>query len=244
MLHSRHCHFGKCLLLKFHTGDATFMSDEDTLLRIKLTNKAANASKARAEGLHFGKKSARAAILKTAEKTKADFVSDSLHYFQYLIDEVLKQSGLSTDIIKRLAAFDHFVMFKRYMEVALRHFDQLYRPFCLHSWVSNENESTCRDQYTPLLDHLRICFGPNFDVTSTFRDLIEFLMGLDFLQDREHLLYLFKQCCLSITSPRPTYPDVTIGSISTAGHQCRFTDVILPCQSCMARVSISSILLR
>ena len=33
------------------------------------------------------------------------------------------------------------------------------------------------------------------------------------------------------------YTDVTIESISTAGHQGRFTDVILPCQSYMARVS-------
>ena len=101
------------LVLKLHTGVATFMSEEDFLLRINLTNKVAKASKARAEGLHFGKKSESADILKTAEKVKTDFVSDSLHFFQYLINEVLKQTGLSTDIIKRLAIFDLFIMFKR-----------------------------------------------------------------------------------------------------------------------------------
>ena len=199
------------LLLKFHTGDATFMSEEDFLLRIKLTNKVVNASKARAEGLHFGKKSERAAIPKTAEKAKTDFVSDSLQFFQYLINEVLKQTGLSTDIIKRLAAFDPFIMFKRPMKVALRHFDLLYRTFCLRSWVSKDNESTCPDKQTQLLDHFRIWYGSNCDVTSTSRHLIEFLMGLDFLQDREHLLYLFTLFCLSITSPGPTYPDARLG---------------------------------
>ena len=74
---------------------------------------------------------------------------------------------------------------------------------------------------------------------STSRDLIEFLMGVDFMQYREHLLYLFKLCCLSIASPSPRYPDVAIGSVSTAGHQSRFTDVILACQSHMAGVSVS-----
>ena len=128
-------------------------------------------------------------------------------------------------------------MFKRPNEVALRHFDLLYRTFCLRFWVSKDNESTCRDQYTQLLHDLRICNGPKFDVTSTSRDLIELLMGLDFLQGREHLLYLFKLCCLSNTSRGPTYPDVTIGSTSTAGHQGRFTHVILPCHSYKARVS-------
>ena len=128
-------------------------------------------------------------------------------------------------------------MLKRPMDVALRHFDLLYRTFCLRSWVSKDNESTCRDQYTQLLYCLRICYGSFFGVSSNSPDLIEFMMGLDFLQDKEHLLYLFKLCCLSITSPSPAFADVIIGSISTAGHQSRFTDVVLPCQNYMAQVS-------
>ena len=137
---------------------------------------------------------------------------------------------------QRTGAFDTFIMFKRPMEVALRHFDLLYSTFCLRSWVSKVNEPACRDQYTQLLDHLRICYGLNFDVTSTSHDLIEFLLGLDFLQERDQLLYLFKLCCSCATTSSPTYPDVTIGSITTAGHQSRFTDVILPFQSFMAAV--------
>ena len=122
------------------------------------------------------------------------------------------------------------------MDVALRYFDLLYNTFCLRSWVTKANESTFRDQYTQLLDHLRVCYGPNFDVISFAQDLIEFLLGLDFFEDREHLLYLFKLCCLCATTTSPTHPDV---SITTAGHQSKFTDVILPCQSYMAGVSDS-----
>ena len=167
----------------------------------------------------------------------AEFVNDNLLYLHYLINEVLQQTGLSTDIIEGLAAFDSFIMFKWPMEVALGHFDLLYRTFCLRSWVSKNNESVCRDQYTQLLDDLRICYGPNSDMTSTSQDLIEFLLELNFLQDRDHLLYLIKLCCLSATTPCPTYPDVKMGSTSTAEHQSRLNDEILPCQSYIARVS-------
>ena len=196
MLHSRHCPIGECLvpLAEVSYRGRHLRVRRRLLVRIKLTNKIANASKVRAEGLHFGTKSETAVIPKSAEKAKSDFVSDSLHYFQYLINEVLKQTGLSTDIIKGLPAFDPIVIFKRPMEAALRHFDLLYRTFCLRSWVSKYNESTCWDQYTQLLDNFRIYYVSNFGVTSTSRDLIEFLMGLDFLQDREHLLYLFTLC--------------------------------------------------
>ena len=92
---------------------------------------------------------------------KTGFIDGALHFIQYLINSVLRQTGLSSDIIKGLAAFDPFIMFKRPTEVALRHFDLLYSIFCLRSWVTKANESACRDQYTDLLDHLRICYGPD-----------------------------------------------------------------------------------
>ena len=121
------------------------------------------------------------------------------------------------------------------MEVALRHLDDLlYCTFCLRSRVTEANESVCRDPYTQLLDHLRDVMALHFDLTSASQDLIEFLLGLDLLQTRDHLIQLFKFCCLSSTSPSPTYPDDTVGIITTTGHQSRFTDVILPCPSYMA----------
>ena len=122
-------------------------------------------------------------------------------------------------------------MFRRPMKVALQLFDLWYSTFCLCSWVTNANESSCRDQYTQLLDDLRVFYGPNFDVTSTS------LIGLDFLQSHERLPYVFRLCGLCAATPSPTYPDVTVGSFTTSGHQSRFTDVILPCQSYRAGVS-------
>ena len=133
-------------------------------------------------------------------------------------------------------------MFRRPMEVALRRFELLYSTFCLRSWVTKANESACRDQYTQLLGHLRVCYGPNFDLSSTFQDLIDFLLGLDLLQSQDHLLYFFKLCCLCATTPNPSYTDVTAGSITTVKHKSRFTDGILPCQSYMAGKSGSSTL--
>ena len=184
------------------------MTGDEFLLRLKLTNRVTTSSKARAEGLHFGRKSERAVIQKTATTVKAGFINDALRYIQYLINSVLRQTGLSSDIIKDLAAFDPFIMFKRPTEVALRHFDLLYSTFCLRSWVTEPNESAGRDQYTELLDYLRIYYGPDFDLSNSSSDLIDFLLGLEFLQSRDHLLYLFKLCCLCVTTPSPDYPDV------------------------------------
>ena len=112
----------------------------------------------------------------------------------------------------------------------------LYSTFALRSWVPNANESLPRDQYMQLLDHLRTSHGSNFDLTSTSSDLIEFIVGLEFLQDRAHLFHLFKLCCLCATSVSPVFPDVIFGTVTTAGRQNRFTDVILPCRRFLAIV--------
>ena len=130
-------------------------------------------------------------------------------------------------------------MFKRPIDVALRHFDMLYNTFLLRTWVTVTNESACRDEYLGLLDHLRSAYSSSFEITYSSRDLIDFLINLDFVQTHQHLLHLFKLCCLCATSVGPSYPAVTMGSISTSGYQSRFTDVILPCQSYLSSVSDS-----
>ena len=217
------------LLLQFQTSEATFLDGEEYLVRLRLSHKVSAA-------MHFGKKSERPAILATTETVKSDFVKDSQQYIQYLVNEVLRQTGLTTNIVNGMAAFDPFILFKRPMDVALRHFDILYSTFSLRSWVSNANESLCRDQYMQLLDHLRTAYDPSFDISSVSADLIEFLSELEFLRNRSCLFYLFKLCCLCATSVSPTYPDVTFGTISTAGRHSRLTDVILPSQSYVANV--------
>ena len=114
------------------------------------------------------KKSERPAIQATAGTVKTAFVKDSQQYVQFLINEVLKRVGLTSNIAKGLTAFDPFILFKRPMDVALKHFDMLYNTFAFRSWVPSANESLCRDQYMQLLDHLRTSYGPNFDLTSTW----------------------------------------------------------------------------
>ena len=197
------------LLLRFQTSEATFLDGEEYLIRLRLS---------------------------TTETVKSDFIKDSQQYIQYLINEILRQTGLTTNIVKGMAAFDPLILFKRPMEIALRHFDILYSTFSLRSWVSSANESLCRDQYMLLLDHLRTAYDPDFDISSVSADLVEFLSELEFLRSRSCLFYLFKLCCLCATTVSPTYPDVTFGTISTAGRRNRLTDVILPSQSYVANV--------
>ena len=224
------------LLHRFQTSEGTFLPGNEYLIRVKLLSRVAAASKARAEGIQFGKKSERPSIQATTENVKTAFIKDSQFYIQFLINEVPKRTGLTINIVKGLAAFDPFIMFKRPMDVALRNFDMLYGTFALRSWVPNANESLCRDQYLQLLDHLLTTYGANFDSTSTSTDLIEFLIVFEFLQDQAHLLHIFKLCCLCATTVIPAFPDVTFGTVTTTGRQNRFTDVILPCQSYFANV--------
>ena len=113
-------------LLDFRVSDGKFLEDDEFLIRLNMTNKVTAASNLKAAGLHFNKKSSKAAIDKTAETAKADFTNSAKKYIEYLLGAVLQHPGLSSDPIKGLAAFDPYIMMKRPTEVALRHFGILY----------------------------------------------------------------------------------------------------------------------
>ena len=227
------------LLLGFQVREGTFMPVEEFLIRLQTTNKVTRACKLKAEGNHSGKKADKALVQKTALTMKTEFVRDGQAYLQYLIGEVFRQAWLSSNIVKGLAAFDPFIMLRRPTEVALRHFEVLYSTFLLRSWVTASNESACRDECVGLIDHLHNIYAPDFDVTQHFRDLIDFLMSLEYMQNHDHLMHLFKLCCLCSTSYSPDYPVVSMGTLSTTGFQSRSTDVILPAQSYLSGVSES-----
>ena len=94
-------------------GHATFMPADEFSIRLKMTKKVSSASKPMAEGGHSGKRTERALIQKTADTIKSEFVQGGLSHIQLLIDEVLRQTVFSTNIVKGLAAFDPFIMIKR-----------------------------------------------------------------------------------------------------------------------------------
>ena len=131
------------LFLGFKVSEGKFISEEDFVVRHRLTNRIAIASKQSAEVAHLNKKSEKAAIEKTAAETTSGFVKEALQFVQYLVKQVLSQAGLSSEVVKGLGAFDPFVSFKRPSEVGLRHFDVLYSTFQLRSWVTSANENNC-----------------------------------------------------------------------------------------------------
>ena len=116
-------------LLGFAISEGKFLTEEDFLVRLRLVNKVATASKQSAEIIHLNKKSEKAPIDKTADEATSSFATEGLHFVQYLLKEVLNQTGLRSEIVKGLAAFDPFILFKRPSEVGLRHFDLLYATF-------------------------------------------------------------------------------------------------------------------
>ena len=179
------------------------MDDEDFLIRLKIVSRVAAASNLKAAGLHFNKNSSKAAIDKTAETAKSDFVTSAKDYIKFLLSGILQHTGLSSDLIKELAAFDPYILFKRPVEIALRHFDRLFSTFQLRPCVSASNEPVCRDEYVALVGHLRTNYSSEFSSTSNPPDLIDFFMDLEFLQTHEHICYLFKLSCLCLTSVSP-----------------------------------------
>ena len=226
--------------MDFRIGQGKLMDDEDFLVRLKIASKVTTASNLKAAGL-FNKKSSKAAINKTSETAKSDFVSSVKDFIKFLLSGVLQHTELGSDLVKGLAAFDPYILFKRPVEVALRHFDRLYSTFQLRSWVSASNESVCRDEYVALLDYLRTNHSSEFSSASDPPDLINFFMDLEFLQTHDHLCYLFKLSCLCVTSISPEYSPVSLGRIDTKGFQSRLADVILPCQSYLSSVPDSLI---
>ena len=217
-------------MLGFKVSEGKFITEEGFLTRFRLTTKIAAASKHSAEMIHLNKKSEKVAIDKTAAEATSRFVKEGFQFIQYLVREVLSQAGLSSEVVKGLAAFDPFVLFKRPPEVGLCHFEVLYSTFQLRSWVTSADENIYRDEYLALLYHLRVNFPPDFDLMESSTDLIDFLMGLEFFLTHEHLLYFFKLCCLCVTSCSPQYPPVLFGSVDTTGYRSRFADLVLPCQ--------------
>ena len=113
------------LLLGFKVSEGKFITEEDFLVRFRLAAKIATASKQNAEVVHLNKKSEKVAIDKTAAEVTSSFVKEGLQFIQYLINQILSQTGMSSELIKGLAAFDPFVLFKRPSEVGLRHFEVL-----------------------------------------------------------------------------------------------------------------------
>ena len=101
------------------------MPVDEFLTRHKMANKVSKASKQKAEGIHSGKRVEKDVINKTAGTVREEFVRDGQSYLQFLIGEVLRRTGLNSNLVKGLAPFDPYVMFKRPTDVALRHFDKL-----------------------------------------------------------------------------------------------------------------------
>ena len=177
------------VLLSFKTSEGKYMEvDEFFRIRQKLTLKVNTASKQKAEGIHSGTDASPSVVQKMAETVKTNFVTSAFQYIGFLLDATRRQSGLNSDIVKGLAAFDPFNLHRRPTEVALRHFDTLYTTFLLRSWVNSANESVYQTEYPELLDYLRSTYPANFDFTETSQDLVGFLMSFEFLHERPRLL--------------------------------------------------------
>ena len=197
---------------RFINSEEKYADADEFLIRQKLTSKMNIAGKQKAEGIHCGTGASHTTIQKTSDTVESDFVTSALHYLGYLLDELLRQS----DIVKGLAAFDPLlILFKRPTEIALRHFEALYTTFLLRAWVTSADEPAYRYEYLELLYYLRSTYPPDFIFEESSQDLIEFLMSLEFLQTRASLLYLFKLCCLCITSPSHQFPAITVGNLNT-----------------------------
>ena len=141
------------------------MTKEDYLTRHKMTNKVCAACKSKTEAVHSGKRTDKATFQKSASTIKYEVIQDVFSNIQYIVGGTcgsflhlhfgVTPARSFSNIIKGLAAFDFFIMFKRPTEVSFRHFDILYSTLQRPSWVLSSNESARREQYIELLDYFR-----------------------------------------------------------------------------------------
>ena len=157
------------------------MPKEEFLDRLKLTSKVETVRKFKAEKIHVEKSSDKDVIQKTIGKVKTGFSSDAPNYMSILLGGMLQKIELTSDLVKKLAAFDSF-NFRRPLEIALLHFDFLYSTFQLHSWMTSTYEAARSDQYLKLLDFPKTTFSAEFEITNVSQDLTEFFKDLEFLQ--------------------------------------------------------------
>ena len=218
-------------LVNYKAASGVFLDTETFLHRLKLSARVTAACKLKAERAHFGKQTDKAVIAKTADDLKEDFAVKAKNYIRFFLGEFLKQSGISSDIVKGLACFDPYVLFKSTEEFSTKCFEQLYTSFRLRRWVLSSNASLCREQYLELLDHLRNLFPAPVDPVVAIPDVVDFLLNLVYLQNRANLYHLFQLSCLCLTSSAPDLPHVVFGEVDTSKPHCRLTDVILPAQS-------------
>ena len=223
-------------LMGFKTAEGKFKEAEDFLIRVKLSSKVPSASKIEAEGLLVGKKPDKATIQKTVIEVRNDIVQEALSFIRHMIEGVLHQLGLNSLLVQGFAAFNPHILFGRPIDVALRHFELLYNTFLLRSWVTSADESSYREEYLGLIDHLWINYPADFNFTDLSADIIEFLMGVDYLRAKPRPLHLFKLCCLCITARSEEFSSVTFGNVGLIDPHGRFTDVVLPGQSYLSGV--------
>ena len=141
---------------------SNYVGTDEFLIRQKPASKVNTASKQKAEGIHSGTGAVHSTFQKTTKTVKSDFTTSSLQYLGYLFDELQRQSGLNSDIVKGLAGFDALILFKRPTEVALRHFEALYTTFLLRLWLTSDDEPSYRFEYLKLLDYLRSTYPSDF----------------------------------------------------------------------------------
>ena len=223
-------------LITYKVASGSFLNTEQFLHRLKLTSRVSSACKLKAERVHFGKQADKAVIAKTADDLKEEFADKAKKYVRFFLEGFLNQSGVASDIVKGLACFDPYVLFKTPHEFSTSCFEQLYTSFRLRRWVLSSNASLCREQYLELIDYLRNLYPSTVDPVAAVPDLIDFMVNLTFLQNRPNLLHLFRLSCLCLTNSVTDLPPVVFGEVDTSKPHCRLTDVILPAQSFLSGV--------
>ena len=223
-------------LLDFTPNEEHLLQAVDVLEKMKLTSKVEAGCKLKAEQTLIGKHVEKSALLKQSDAYKAAFGVDTRNFLLHVLNQMLKISFETAEIVKGLACFDSEVLFHKSQDFAVGCFDKLYETFLLRKWVFKPNEQACREEYHDLLDHLRTYGSGSASGLSAIPDIVAFLSTMPLMQDRPHLLHIFKLSCLCLTEIEASPVEVLYSEVDTSDPRCCFTDVIRPSQSFLSNV--------
>ena len=205
------------------------------LQRLGLEEKVRVASKQKAES-EICDKGNKSATDKLCEKLQEDFAIMGREYIRHLLRNVLRHVSLTTELVRGLSSFDPRVLFCQPMSVGTKYFTVLYRSFSSRKWVDPTNEQLCLDEYLSFMDKLRTGYPYIVESPDLVFDIVDLLTPMASLRERPHLLYLFKLCCLCLTSNISDFIVVELGSTNSSLSSCKVRESIFPVLSYVANV--------
>ena len=162
--------------------------------------------------------------------TSTHFVEQALRFYKSLCTLLLKHSIRKSKFIRGTSVFDEAVILHGREEDYEEESDQLCDFLIQRDWISSSIKPLILSEYRSFVEKFRSC-EVQYDT-----DWVTFMSGYYELQCRTNLLFVFKLCCLEISSSICIPPVFTVALPDLASDNCNFTSAVRSVQSSLVGI--------